>query len=163
MLWKPRWKRQSLVSNGTPVLRAMTPNSLAGGSTCRRCPQSGARTWHRSRTAAAHELKYTHFSVVMSKSRQLAFFTAVNIDGTHLQDLTRGTDMPGTLTRASSESTRWIPLVYKHPDLDRGHLVRRLDPVWGAEAEEANEDTFHFTNCSPQHSKLNRKTWLGLE
>jgi endonuclease G len=25
------------------------------------------------------------------------------------------------------------------------------------------DDTFHFTNCSPQHSGMNQKTWLGLE
>ena len=47
--------------------------------------------------------------------------------------------------------------------LDRGHLVRREDPVWGAQAAIANDDSFHFTNCSPQHSGLNQKTWLGLE
>lgn len=108
------------------------------------------------------ELKYSHFSVFMSKSRQLALFTAVNIDGAHLQDLTRGVDKWYFDPRIEREY-QMDPLVYEHPDLDRGHLVRRLDPVWGAEAKEANEDTFHFTNCSPQHSKLNRRTWLGLE
>lgn len=108
------------------------------------------------------ELKYTHFSVIMSKSRQLALFTAVNIEGAHLQDLTRGNDKWYFDPRIERDCQMGPP-VYKHPDLDRGHLVRRLDPVWGEEAEEANEDTFHFTNCSPQHSKLNQKTWLGLE
>ena len=108
------------------------------------------------------ELKYTHFSVIMSKSRQLALLTAVNIDGAHLQVLRRGNDRWYFDPRIERDF-QMGPTAYKHPDLDRGHLVRRLDPVWGEEAEEANEDTFHFTNCSPQHSKLNRKTWLGLE
>ncbi len=31
------------------------------------------------------------------------------------------------------------------------------------DAAEANEDTFHFTNCAPQHKQLNQKTWLHLE
>ncbi len=53
--------------------------------------------------------------------------------------------------------------LYANNDLDRGHLVRREDPVWGDLANQANGDTFHFTNCSPQHSGLNQKTWLGLE
>jgi len=35
--------------------------------------------------------------------------------------------------------------------------------VWGTDADRANEDTFHFTNCSPQHKNLNQKTWLNLE
>ncbi|MFB5760912.1 DNA/RNA non-specific endonuclease [Paenibacillus medicaginis] len=106
-------------------------------------------------------LNYTHFSVVMSKSRQLAFYTAVNIDGSQLRDIGR--------------NDRWLfdprmdrkyqcgPPVYEHPDIDRGHLVRRRDPVWGERAAEANEDTFHFTNAAPQHKKLNQQIWLGLE
>lgn len=47
--------------------------------------------------------------------------------------------------------------------MDRGHLVRRLDPVWGDKAIQANNDTFHFTNSSPQHKNLNQKIWLDLE
>ena len=55
------------------------------------------------------------------------------------------------------------PELYKNNSLDRGHLVRRRDPVWGDSAKKANEDTFHFTNCAPQESKLNQKSWLDLE
>ena len=55
------------------------------------------------------------------------------------------------------------PATYSKNDIDRGHLVRRRDPVWGDAAKEANKDTFHFTNCSPQHKNFNQKTWLELE
>lgn len=63
-------------------------------------------------------LHYTHFSIVMSKSR-----------------------------------------------CRQGHLVRRKDPMRGAEFEKANRDTFHFTNCSPQHENFNQSSnlWLILE
>jgi len=111
---------------------------------------------------SGHELKYTHFSVIMSKSRTLAFFTAVNIDGRHIEDLKRDRDVWYFDPRIERKY-QMDPKVYKHPELDRGHLVRRLDPVWGEGAEKANEETFHFTNCSPQHSKLNQNTWLRLE
>lgn len=57
--------------------------------------------------------------------------------------------------------------LYARNQLDRGHLVRRLDPAWGdfREAVWANNDTFHFTNCSPQHANFNQNTdtWLGIE
>src|SRR5438094_321709 len=55
--------------------------------------------------------------------------------------------------------------LYRDNDLDRGHMVRRLDPVWGDDqaAQAANEDTFHFTNSCPQHKDLNQKTWNDLE
>jgi endonuclease G len=43
--------------------------------------------------------------------------------------------------------------------LDYGHLVRRDDNCWGSskkEIEYANSDTFHLTNCTPQHESFNR-------
>lgn len=111
---------------------------------------------------SGHELKYTNFSVVMNKARKLAFFTAVNIDGVQLQPHKRDSDKWYFDPRIEREA-QMGPEVYSKNDLDRGHLVRRLDPVWGSRAVEANEDTFHFTNCSPQHKNLNQKTWQELE
>jgi endonuclease G len=109
------------------------------------------------------ELKYRHFSVWMSQSRKLPLITAVNIDG-------------GTAKRMG-RIDRWyiderLPTNYqvdnaayaKNP-LDRGHMVRREDPVWGskADAAQANRDTFHYTNCTPQHKDLNQRDWVNLE
>jgi endonuclease G len=108
------------------------------------------------------ELKYTNFSIVMSKSRGLAFYTAVNIDGSNLQQLERKNDVWYYDPRIEREF-QYGPELYSNNDLDRGHLVRRLDPVWGSNFKDANEDTFHFSNCSPQHKNLNQKTWLDLE
>lgn len=114
------------------------------------------------RTDGGTVLDYTHFSLVMSRSRKLAFFTAVNIDGSSLVDLKRANDVWYFDSRIGKDE-QYGPELYESNDLDRGHLVRRLDPVWGDDAEKANEDTFHFTNCSPQHKNLNQKTWLNLE
>ena len=76
------------------------------------------------------ELKYTNFSVVMSKSRGLAFYTAVNIDGSKLEQLERNNDVWYYDPRIEREF-QYGPELYSNNDLDRGHLVRRLDPVWG--------------------------------
>ncbi len=113
-------------------------------------------------SGGGRDLRYTHFSVVMSRSRRLAFFTAVNIDGSRQKPLGRDTDKWYFDPRID-RSLQCGPDLYEGNDLDQGHLVRRIDPVWGEDAQEANEDTFHFTNCSPQHKKLNRVTWLRLE
>jgi endonuclease G len=116
---------------------------------------------------ASAELRYHHFSVVMHRERALALFTAVNIDGNESR-------------RPRRESDRWFldprlpateqtgEAVYRDNDLDRGHLVRRLDPAWGtsdAAVKAANDDTFHFTNCTPQHHAFNagKTLWAGLE
>jgi endonuclease G len=113
------------------------------------------------------ELKYTHFSIVMHKDRRLPFFTACNIDGQSLYNFPRGRDRWYLDTRLVDHTNHQIGEdLYARNPLDRGHLVRRLDPAWGASREEAKEaevDTFFFTNCSPQHSQLNQRTWLSLE
>ncbi len=107
-------------------------------------------------------LDYTHFSIVMSKSRRLAFYTAVNIDGGQLVHIDRDAE-PWYFDPRLDEQYQCGPALYENNDLDRGHLVRRQDPVWGEAAQSANQDTFHFTNCSPQHKNLNQQTWLDLE
>ena len=116
-------------------------------------------------------LRYTHFSIQMHRLRKFAIFTAVNLDGSRLVRYDRGPD-------------RWFPDPRLAPDLQtlddlyaasrisgrrrlqRGHLVRRLDPMWGDTEEEilkAQIDTFYFTNCTPQHEAFNPYTWNELE
>jgi endonuclease G len=107
-------------------------------------------------------LNYNHFSIVSSKKRRLAFFTAVNIEGSKLQRIERTADRWYFDPRIDRKFQSGLEL-YRNNPLDRGHLVRRLDPVWGEVAVQANEDTFHFTNCSPQHENLNQQTWVDLE
>jgi endonuclease G len=113
---------------------------------------------------ASEELRYHHFSVVMHTERALALFTAVNIDGKQSQNPKRDRDrwiLDPRLPARQQTGER----VYEDNPLDRGHLVRRLDPAWGPNAKAANDDTFHFTNCTPQHHDFNagKTLWLGLE
>ena len=107
------------------------------------------------------ELKYTHFSVVMSKMRRLPILTAVNIDGAQLKSVPRN-DRWVTDNRIAREHQLGNE-AYKSNDIDRGHMVRRLDPVWGEEAVQANADTFVYTNSALQHKDLNRREWVALE
>lgn len=123
------------------------------------------------------ELKYQHFSIKMHRSRKMAIFTATNIDGDTYLIVDRKTNE----VSSPAESERWFqdPRISASFFLDqpfysewstyfdRGHLTRRTDPTWGTEddALRANADTFHFTNCSPQHFRFNQtaKYWQGLE
>jgi endonuclease G len=109
-----------------------------------------------------YELKYHHYSLIFNKTRKLAFVAGVNYDPTAL-----------VLHPRDKDGDKWYfdPRVsedgefqageglYAGNPLDRGHLVRRADAGWGATREEAklaNDDTFHFTNCSPQHEITNQ-------
>jgi endonuclease G len=108
-------------------------------------------------------LKYEHFSVIMSESRRLPLITGSNINGTESRRLPRVTrwNYDGRLDQAD----QWGNELYQGNDVDRGHMVRREDPVWGAlaVAKRANVDTFHYTNSCPQMAGVNQVTWLGLE
>jgi len=111
-----------------------------------------------------NRLDYTHFSVSMSRSRRIALYVGVNIEGGSSVEIVRSQDAWAYDGRLPVEVEAQIgDELYRDNLLDRGHLVRRQDPNWGAESQAANQDTFHFTNCSPQMSAFNQKTWLELE
>jgi endonuclease G len=113
-----------------------------------------------------HLLKYHHFSICHSKSRCLPFFSAVNIEGLKEVNMPRGDDR-WFLDPRIAKDHQLTGGAYTGTPFDRGHLVRRIDPVWGSkkEARLAHDDTFHWTNSSPQHAKFNRnrKTWGLIE
>ncbi|WP_285349358.1 DNA/RNA non-specific endonuclease [Pseudomonas sp. ME-P-057] len=109
-----------------------------------------------------NRLDYTHFSISMSRSRRIAQYVGVNIDGASSVEIVRKQDAWAYDGRLPVEAQIGEDM-YRDNLLDRGHLVRRQDPNWGTEAQAANLDTFHFTNCSPQMAAFNQKTWLELE
>ncbi len=108
-------------------------------------------------------LDYQHFSVAMSAERKLALLTAVNIDG----DKARRSFGNGGwfIDERIPEQAQLGNEIYFSNDLDRGHMVRRLDPVWGTkeQADRANDDTYHYVNAAPQHRDLNQRVWLRIE
>lgn len=109
-----------------------------------------------------NRLDYLHFSITMSRSRRMALYVGVNIDGERSIEVKRSRDAWAYDGRLPADAQLGESL-YADNQLDRGHLVRRQDPNWGPQAEIANSDTFHFTNCSPQMGAFNQKTWLELE
>jgi len=112
---------------------------------------------------ATRQLDYTHFTVLLDPERRLAAATAVNIDGATLVDVARGDDWHLDARVPAAEQAG--PELYARNDLDRGHLVRRRDPVWGSDAAQANSDTFVYTNAAPQAADFNqsKELWSGLE
>ena len=111
------------------------------------------------------ELPSTHFTVVLQPERRLALVTAANLDGARLVEIDRGDDWH--LDPRVPADAQTGPEVYADNDLDRGHLTRRRDPVWGERvvAEQANVDTFSYANAAPQAALFNQGEllWAGLE
>ena len=113
--------------------------------------------------AGATVLAYTHFSLAMSRSRRFARWVAWNIDGSALRKLSRSSIDFRRDERLPDEAQVGDEL-YRNNALDRGHLARRADLLWGslAEARRANEDSFFFTNITPQHEGFNQSGAGGI-
>ncbi|WP_425144932.1 DNA/RNA non-specific endonuclease [Deinococcus sp.] len=123
-------------------------------------------------------LDYEHYSVSLRGDRRIALYTATNIDGAHYIPIDRKTGLPSAAAESGEQwfsDPRIDPRLTTGQDFysanssyfDRGHLTRRSDVAWGTvpSAEKANADTFHFTNCSPQHWQFNESSqyWQGVE
>jgi len=109
----------------------------------------------------SHELKYHHYSVIMNKARRLAFVSAVNIDAEAAFQHRREKGDKWFFDPRIDRGLQAGPKFYSTNPLDRGHLTRRDDAAWGHTEEEAklaNDDTFHWTNCAPQHEIFNQST-----
>ncbi|MER8583172.1 DNA/RNA non-specific endonuclease [Mesorhizobium sp. M1423] len=109
------------------------------------------------------ELRYEHYSVIMSRSRRMCFLSACNINGNQSKKSVR-------------VAWKWDPRIpmdqqimkecYGNPPkFSRGHMTRREDPGWGTPdvAKRGNEDSMHVTNVTPQMQAFNAPIWLALE
>ncbi|MFN7937760.1 MAG: DNA/RNA non-specific endonuclease [Bryobacteraceae bacterium] len=144
-----------------------------------------ARRANSSGSSNPFELKYEHFSVVVNARRRMPFFSICNIDGAARIRVNRDT---GRATSGPEASENWAldPRIPAEAQLDdafyrrlksavgagdffaRGHMTRREDPCWGtaAQAERANDDTFHHTNACPQVQNAfngSHQAWQGIE
>jgi endonuclease G, mitochondrial len=113
------------------------------------------------------ELAYYHYSVYMNKRRRTAWFSAANVDGGHRHDIGKRHGDRWFIDPRISRPEQLGQEAFEH-GIDRGHLTRRQDTAWGpdvASALKANNDTFHFTNCSLHAALFNRAKhrWQGIE
>jgi endonuclease G len=155
------------------------PDFLGGGLIVR-LPKVAGDTFGKPLKLSGNktELKYWNYSVVMNADRGLAFFSAGNImpheqhgsqDGNQfirdqrVDDVDERAQIGREFYKKQStfeEEDR------SHNPFDQGHLSRREDLQWGANATMAKrngDDSFHYTNCAPQHVAFNQnRTISGL-
>jgi endonuclease G len=108
-------------------------------------------------------IPYTHFSLALSKSRRFARWVAWYIDGGTLKKFNRNGIPVVKDPRIPAEFQSGNEL-YSGNRIDRGHLARRADLLWGAmpEAQRANKDSFFFTNITPQMDDFNQSSKNGV-
>lgn len=119
-------------------------------------------------------IDHTNFSTVFNQVRGFAVYSAHNIDGENFLD--DGPDShgftfdpqvkPNSLQVDNDRGYRGVPTQDDNP-WDRGHLARRRALHWPdfATADEADRESSHYTNITPQHRGMNRQggAWANVE
>jgi endonuclease G len=133
------------------------------------------------------ELKYWNYSVVLNQARALAYFSAANVDASSFRgnrDAEGDTWFRDTRVDAVDKAAQTGAEFYKKQSsfeaertlnpFDQGHLTRRSDLQWGPDDDTAKrngDDSYHYTNCTPQHWQFNQNNrasaatgiWFRLE
>lgn len=114
---------------------------------------------------------YIHFSLVMNKKRRMLMWAAANVDySDDFRDSRSRTDFGSGAWRLDDRVPHKYQIqAHEFYDpatlVDKGHIVRRDDNCWAElingekdllGIEYSNADTFHWTNCTPQHEAFNR-------
>ncbi len=107
-------------------------------------------------------LDYVHYSVVLDQTRQMAVFSAANVQRP-------GTSIPWPSpvkyrydSRVDAQYQAGDDLYVDHM-YDRLLLTRRPDATWGTNAAEAGQAVFYFTNICPMRNSLINGPWGALE
>lgn len=110
---------------------------------------------------------HVRYSVIFHSTRGLAICTAHNIDGATL--IPEGEIKRRDRFRLDPKVDRDLQIDndrgYKNNPWDRGHLVRRRSLHWGDmdEAEQADYESYFWTNIAPQHERLHDTAWGPIE
>jgi endonuclease G len=112
-------------------------------------------------------LKYHHYSLAFNRTRRMLHWAAGNVDYRNKKRDNR--------PRKEFGGENWrrdprLPVGLQLEDddfyrpatrVDRGHIVRREDNCWGDSPlliEFGNSDSYHWTNCTPQHEAFNQSS-----
>lgn len=112
-------------------------------------------------------LHHTRFSIVFNSHRGFAVYAAHNIDGAAIipeGEIPRKDQFrldPDVPSAQQVDNDRG----YVNNPWDRGHLVTRRALHWGnkAEAEQADSQSYFWTNITPQHENLHETAWGSIE
>ncbi|MBL4789015.1 MAG: DNA/RNA non-specific endonuclease [Kordiimonadaceae bacterium] len=107
------------------------------------------------------EVKYIHYSLLMSKSNRQALVSAANVDNANQQTVSGSKGRRWFVDARVGRANQIGNASYKHSPWDRGHLTRRTAVTWGsfATALKASNDSCAYTNAAMQHENFNEDEW----
>ena len=104
--------------------------------------------------------KVTSFSMEYDKSKKHSRWIAFRFDNQTKQQNVSRSDEPLMLILLLVHSINVYKQILENKGYDRGHLCASADRLY---SREVNEQTFYYTNMSPQRNKFNTGIWLTLE
>lgn len=136
-------------------------------------PPALQREAARNNNGTGLAIDYAHHSLLINRKRKFAFVSASNIDGKTWQSIPRKGVFRKDTRQLKPEYQLGDELYsaikssgLRPNDFEEGHLTSFQEVLWGANATErksAADDTFYFSNCVPQHARLNAGLWRSLE
>ena len=104
--------------------------------------------------------KVTSFSMEYDKSKKHSRWIAFRFDNQTKQQNVSRSDEPFDADPAIGSQYQRVQADFGKQGYDRGHLCASADRLY---SREVNEQTFYYTNMSPQRNKFNTGIWLTLE
>ncbi|MEO8572982.1 MAG: DNA/RNA non-specific endonuclease, partial [Pyrinomonadaceae bacterium] len=119
--------------------------------------------------STATELKYANYSLRINRERRTPIFAAGNIDGSKLWRTQGNGALPPrpkwSFDPRMDEDFQPDDLIFSNA-MQRGHLFKREDAVWGTDAAAmklADEHSFTIPNATPMIANFNNVEWGDLE
>lgn len=102
----------------------------------------------------------TSFSMEYDKSKKHSRWIAFRFDNMTKQQNVIRSDEPFDVDPSVSSEYQRVQADFGRQGYDRGHLCASADRLY---SREVNEQTFYYTNMSPQKKEFNRVIWATLE
>lgn len=122
-------------------------------------PQLNANNYFLPHTVTVSGSDVLNYSIEWNSDMKHAEWVAFSFDNTTCKDVTSRTDAwdVDPLLDASMQTNNSY---HTNDGFDRGHLCASEDRVWSV---AANEQTFYYSNMSPQIGSFNQNFWADLE
>lgn len=104
--------------------------------------------------------KVTSFSMEYDKSKKHSRWIAFRFDNLTKQQNVKRSDEPFAADPSIPTQYQRVQADFGKKGYDRGHLCASADRLY---SQEVNEQTFYYTNMSPQRNSFNIGIWLTLE
>ena len=121
------------------------------------------------KNSAVTELKYANYSLKVNKERRTPVFAAGNIDGRKSWRAQGNGALPPrpkwSFDPRMDEALQPDDEIFSNA-MQRGHLFKREDAVWGIDADAmklADEHSFTIPNATPMIANFNNVEWGDLE